>query len=506
MNQVFKLFIFPLAIIACIGGGSIYTELNNIFLYQSKYSIDPKTMNWFYFAVTASNLFGIVPSRLYSAFGPKKTILIGGILLTIAHVTAALIIDANLSKNAATALLFTIGILGGQGACIIFLSSLGAMHKLHSTVCSCLINGILLAYLLGSDTFHAVLKYGVFPDLSYKQFLLVIAGFGALAYVACAILFQKKKQKEQGTKSITKGIALKKSVLLYALIQALYLTLVTLLSVTNQLDSYWGSRLLVFVLAINIFIPGIALLLMKNTSFKGMSPSETDRFLSQRGKNCNFKDARTKSEFWLFSISFGILAGVSIMVDENQSDISLNNVQRSQYNRKTYALFEVLGAFSSGLFLSFFRIYVSTYGLFMFNCFLLVVSQFLLFFIDLSSMALFVSVVIAGFVNGSSFMIAGQIAIEDYGAKHFSKMLGIFFTAAGVGMLLFDELMFSYMYYWFNLQDESQGRNYYGRWNKYIFLITILSSGLAFVMSIAAFAKTRKTDGNKDKISDFVNF
>lgn len=97
------------------------------------------------------------------------------------------------------------------------------------------------------------------------------------------------------------------------------MTLVTLLSITNQLDSYWGSRLLVIVLSVNIFIPGIALLLMKGTSFKSLSPSETDRFLSERGKNCNFKEARTKSEFWLFSISFGILAGISIMIDENQS-------------------------------------------------------------------------------------------------------------------------------------------------------------------------------------------
>jgi MFS family permease len=121
-------------------------------------------------------------------------------------------------------------------------------------------------------------------------------------------------------------------------------------------------------------------------------------------------------------------------------------------------------------------------------------------------MALFVAVVIAGFTTGGSFMVAGQIAIEDYGAKHFSKMLGIFFTAGGIGMLVFDEIMFQYMYLWFNIQDESQGRNYYGKWNKYIFLVTILSSGLAFALSIAAYVKTRKNDGNKDKIASFVNF
>lgn len=78
----------------------------------------------------------------------------------------------------------------------------------------------------------------------------------------------------------------------------------------------------------------------------------------------------------------------------------------------------------------------------MINTFFLLASQFLMFFIDMSSFALMVAVMIVAFVSGSSFVLAGQIAHEDYGSKHYTKILGIFMTGAAVGILIFDELVF----------------------------------------------------------------
>ena len=83
---------------------------------------------------------GIVPSKLFARFGPKKTILIGGILLTAAHIVAAFILHANFENGLATILIFIVGIAGGQGACIIFLTSLGAMLKQHSIICTSLVS------------------------------------------------------------------------------------------------------------------------------------------------------------------------------------------------------------------------------------------------------------------------------------------------------------------------------------------------------------------------------
>jgi hypothetical protein len=63
--------------------------------------------------VNASVLTGIVPSILYKKFGPKKSILIGGGLLTICHIISALILGADLGKTIAGFLLFFVAIVGG---------------------------------------------------------------------------------------------------------------------------------------------------------------------------------------------------------------------------------------------------------------------------------------------------------------------------------------------------------------------------------------------------------
>ena len=63
--------------------------------------------------MNASVLVGIVPSILYKKFGPKKSILIGGFLLTAAHILAAFILSHDLGRFLSTVLLFCIGVVGG---------------------------------------------------------------------------------------------------------------------------------------------------------------------------------------------------------------------------------------------------------------------------------------------------------------------------------------------------------------------------------------------------------
>eukprot|EP00347_Sterkiella_histriomuscorum_P000271 403376522 len=521
MNPILKLLLFPLAIIAAIAAGSIFAELkylfftlfiyhyySNFLLYESKYSIDAQTVSWFTFAVNASALVGYVPSKFYRKFGPKKTILIGGALITIAHVVAAIVLQLELSKNVATVLLFIIGVLGGQGACIVFLTALGATLKMHSIVSTSLVNGIMFTYFLGSDTFHQALKYGIFSNFTLQQFLLVVAVLGALVYIACAIFFQKKAQKESSSKSLAKGMALKKTVSLYAAVLAAFLIMSVLLLISYQLNSYWGSRVLVVILAVNLLVPVISLSMVdqKNLSSMFSKPSETDKFLSSRGKNCSFKDARKKQEFWLFIFTFGIIIGIARMVDENATYIALYNSSNVEKNQRSFQIFEIVGSFTTGVILSLFRIHVSPYALLLMNTVLLIASQVLMFFVNISSAALFISVVLVAFISGSSFVLAGQVAHEDYGEKHFGKILGIFMTAGAFGLLIFDQLIFDQLYYWFSTQDGVSSYKSYGKWSNAIFMVTIVSSGLAFIMALGAYLKTRKSDGNKDKIAEFVKF
>ena len=69
-----------------------------------------------------------------------------------------------------------------------------------------------------------------------------------------------------------------------------------------------------------------------------------------------------------------------------------------------------------------------------------------MFFISVSGLALYIAVIIVGFISGGTFTLMGIIAHEDYGSKHLAKALGLFMTAAAVGILIFDELVFDFMY------------------------------------------------------------
>lgn len=79
-----------------------------------------------------------------------------------------------------------------------------------------------------------------------------------------------------------------------------------------------------------------------------------------------------------------------------------------------------------------------------------------MFFISLSTVALYLAVVIVGFVSGGTFTLMGIIAHEDYGPKYIARILGIFMTGAAVGILIFDVIVFDLIYAAFASQSDYQ--------------------------------------------------
>lgn len=126
---------------------------------------------------------------------------------------------------------------------------------------------------------------------------------------------------------------MKRTITLYAVVMTAYLTLIFLLLISYQLDSYWGSRVLLIVLCLNFLVPLLSLSMVSQQSMNKLisTPGESDRFLSSRGKNRSFKEAQKLSEFWLFLFSFSIIVGLSRMVDQNATIISLYNAERGDH-------------------------------------------------------------------------------------------------------------------------------------------------------------------------------
>lgn len=81
------------------------------------------------------------------------------------------------------------------------------------------------------------------------------------------------------------------------------------------------------ILSLNLLVPVISLSLISEQSMTKIlgEPSETDKFMTRKGINCNFKEARKKHEFWLFLMTFSIIIGIARMVNENATIIALHN-------------------------------------------------------------------------------------------------------------------------------------------------------------------------------------
>lgn len=127
-------------------------------------------------------------------------------------------------------------------------------------------------------------------------------------------------------------------------------------------------------------------------------------------------------------------------------------------------------------------------------------------FVAVSGPALFIAVILTGFVSGSTFTIMGVVAHEEYGPGNVTKILAILMTSAAAGILLFEEVIFSWMYAFFANEADRQYIKSYGKWNNQIFLMTLLASGLAFFFSCLNFRITNRKDGNADKVSELMNF
>ena len=84
--------------------------------------------------LNGSALFGILPGFLLKWLDPKKTVLIGGVLIVIGQTMTALMVS---SEHAALAkvpawMLGAICVLSGQGSCLVLFSSMQALMNLQT--------------------------------------------------------------------------------------------------------------------------------------------------------------------------------------------------------------------------------------------------------------------------------------------------------------------------------------------------------------------------------------
>jgi hypothetical protein len=88
--------------------------------------------------------------------------------------------------------------------------------------------------------------------------------------------------------------------------------------------------MLIVIMGFNVLIPVVVISFLgpkdKLKKHKHIGePSETDRFMINKGGNVTVKEAKKKREFWLALLTFSIIIGISRMIDDNATLIALHN-------------------------------------------------------------------------------------------------------------------------------------------------------------------------------------
>ena len=194
---------------------------------KEKYRIADDVFEWFDFVINASSLFGILPGIIIKLLAPKKSAILGGLLIVAGQMMSAMLISSehqHIKDNPAW-VLATICILVGQGSCMVLLSSLQALMNLQTIQASHVISTCLFAYYMAADTFIMAVKDGLFPDTTFTKFTMQL-GIEVFIVTVIQAFVITDEEDEEGffgkAVALTKGIIYKKTNYMHIIILAVY--------------------------------------------------------------------------------------------------------------------------------------------------------------------------------------------------------------------------------------------------------------------------------------------
>ena len=299
---------------------------------KEKYKIDDEIFDWFDFMLNASALFGILPGILLKLLDPKKTAILGGLLIVFGQVMTALMVSSEHQKikDNPVWMLGSICVLSGQGSCLVLYSCMQALMNLQTIQSSHVIATCCMSYYLGADSFIIGIKDGLFPNTTFTDFTmsLAIAAFILIVLNGIVITDQEDAQGFFGkAEALTKGIIYKKTNYGHLLILLIYTVILMASFFAGGMSDSTSAYLLAALVISNLLVPVSLICLLDAERIKTMvgEPSDIEKKLSNKGEDHTFEQVATRIDFWYLSICSMIVIGTSRMFDENAEALGLFN-------------------------------------------------------------------------------------------------------------------------------------------------------------------------------------
>lgn len=148
--------------------------------------------------MNALSLFAIGPGLVVQWLSPKKSAVLGGLLIMFAQLMTVFMVKSereSITKNS-YALLFAIIICAGQGSCMVLLSVMQALLNMQTIQSTSVISTCIFSYYLGSDSFLAAVKRGLWPEMSFEQYTTGLGIFALFSAVANGVCISDKEDSE----------------------------------------------------------------------------------------------------------------------------------------------------------------------------------------------------------------------------------------------------------------------------------------------------------------------
>ena len=186
-----------MGIFACLQAGSIFYLAIYFDFIQEKYRMKDEVFAWFEFMLNGFSLFGVVPGLILKALLPKKTAILGGVLIVIGQMLTVLLISSEHDKvkDNSEWLLGSICVITGQGACMVLLACLQALMNTQTILVSHIVSTCLLAYFLGADSFIMSIKDGLFESTSFTNFTMGLAIVAFILTMLNAVVISDEEDK-----------------------------------------------------------------------------------------------------------------------------------------------------------------------------------------------------------------------------------------------------------------------------------------------------------------------
>lgn len=274
-----------LADTVCDAGADTGVVWRRYFDYiKEKYKIHDDIFQWFDFMLSAFTLFGVLPGLLLKWLAPKKTAVLGGILIVLGLMLTAMMVSAEHEKireNPAW-VLGTICALSGQGACMILLASLQALMNMMTIQASHVVSTCLVAYYLGADSFIISVKDGLFDETSFTNFSMGLAVVAFVLTVLNALIISDEEDASGffgKAEALTKGVIYKKTGFIHLLILIAYSAVLVSVFWSDALSDATVALTLSIMVALNLFVPFLLYFLLDPDRIKSLvgEPNEIEK-------------------------------------------------------------------------------------------------------------------------------------------------------------------------------------------------------------------------------------